>query len=235
MNDVTFRGDGWLELSNSIMTHKDEKEMIGFEVSTNKTNGLIMWHGNKFIKRITNNYIALAIIDGYIECQYNLGSGPVILRITTIKIDDGQRHRIIVKRDGRNGSIELDGEHIEIGISDGHNEQLEISENVFIGGVPDPLITLEKFYVGFSGCIYTLEVQDSGAINIGKNAIRGKNVSPCTRARWIPSSLVFTDAEENMFDAFVPPPPVNIIHPKPTVNKASIFFIGDTESNALVD
>jgi hypothetical protein len=46
------------------MTHKYEKEMIGFEVSTNETNGLIMWHGDKSIKRITNNYISLVIIDG---------------------------------------------------------------------------------------------------------------------------------------------------------------------------
>lgn len=40
------------------------------------------------------------------------------------------------------------------------------------------------------------------------------------RARWIPSSLVFTDADADGFDDFVPPPPVNIIHPKPTVNLA---------------
>jgi hypothetical protein len=47
--------------------------------------------------------------------------------------------------------------------------------------VPDYLATLGEFHVGFTGCIHTLEVQDSGAINIGKSAIRGKNVSPCTR------------------------------------------------------
>lgn len=41
------------------------------------------------------------------------------------------------------------------------------------------------------------------------------------RARWIPSSLVFTNADTDIFDAFVPPPPVNIIHPKPAANLAS--------------
>lgn len=40
------------------------------------------------------------------------------------------------------------------------------------------------------------------------------------RARWIPSSLVFPDADTDIFDAFIPPPPVNIIHPKPTPNLA---------------
>lgn len=38
---------------------------------------------------------------------------------------------------------------------------------------------------------------------------------------WIPSSLVFTDPDADVFDAFVPPPPVNIIHPKPTANLAA--------------
>lgn len=41
------------------------------------------------------------------------------------------------------------------------------------------------------------------------------------RVRWIPSSLVFTDADADVFDAFVPPPPVNIIHPKPAANLAA--------------
>lgn len=41
------------------------------------------------------------------------------------------------------------------------------------------------------------------------------------RVRWIPSSLVFTDADADIFDAFVPPPPVNIIHPKPAANVAT--------------
>lgn len=41
------------------------------------------------------------------------------------------------------------------------------------------------------------------------------------RARWIPSSLVFTNADTDIFDAFVPPPPVNIIHPKPAANLAA--------------
>lgn len=33
--------------------------------------------------------------------------------------------------------------------------------------------------------------------------------------------MVFTDADTDIFDAFVPPPPVNIIHPKPAANLAA--------------
>lgn len=115
------------------------------------------------------------------EYQYNLGSGPAVIRVAAQRIDDGERHRIILKRQGSDGSIELNGEHTESGVSDGLQQTLNTRGNVYLGGVPDFAMTDGRYRDGFSGCIYTLEVQDSGAIDIGEKAIRGKNVSPCTR------------------------------------------------------
>ncbi|XP_060829423.1 basement membrane-specific heparan sulfate proteoglycan core protein-like isoform X3 [Bombus pascuorum] len=219
--DVAFRGDGWLELDKSVMTHEEEREVLGFEISTNKTKGLIMWHGQTPNDLNLDHYMALAVVDGYVEYQYNLGTGPVVIRVTAQKVDDGERHRIILKRQGSDGSIELNGEHMESSASYGTQQDLNARGSVYLGGVPDYAMTYGKYQEGFSGCIYTMEVQDSGAIDIGEKSIRGKNVSPCTRARWIPSSLVFTNADTDIFDAFVPPPPVNIIHPKPAANLAA--------------
>ncbi|XP_015437458.1 PREDICTED: pikachurin-like [Dufourea novaeangliae] len=219
--DVAFKGDGWLELNRSVMTHDEECEVLCFEISTNKSKGLIMWHGQTPNDLNPDHYMALAVVDGYVEYQYNLGMGPVVIRVTAQKVDDGERHRIILKRQGSDGSIELNGEHMESGTSSGIQQDLNTRGSVYIGGVPDYAMTYGKYQEGFSGCIYTMEVQDSRAIDIGEKAIRGKNVSPCTRARWIPSSLVSTDQDMDIFDAFVPPPPVNIIHPKPAANLAA--------------
>ncbi|XP_078043481.1 basement membrane-specific heparan sulfate proteoglycan core protein-like isoform X2 [Augochlora pura] len=219
--DVAFRGDGWLELDRSVMTHEEECEVLCFEISTNRSKGLIMWHGQTPNDLNPDHYMALAVVDGYVEYQYNLGTGPVVIRVTAQKVDDGERHRIILKRQGSDGSIELNGEHMESGATYGTQQTLNTRGSVYLGGVPDYAMTYDKYQDGFSGCIYTMEVQDSRAIDIGEKAIRGKNVLPCTRARWIPSSLVFTDADTDMFDAFVPPPPVNIIHPKPAANLAA--------------
>ncbi|XP_039313933.1 basement membrane-specific heparan sulfate proteoglycan core protein isoform X8 [Solenopsis invicta] len=219
--DVAFRGDGWLELDRSVMMHEEEREVLGLEISTNKSYGLIMWHGQTQNDLNPDDYIAVAVVDGFVEYQYNLGSGPAVIRVTAQRVDDGERHRIILKRQGSDGSIELNGEHTESGVSDGLQQILNARGNVYLGGLPDYAMTYGKYNAGFSGCIYTLEVQDSGAIDIGEKAIRGVNVSPCTRVRWIPSSLVFTDADADGFDAFVPPPPVNIIHPKPASNLAA--------------
>lgn len=115
------------------------------------------------------------------EYQYNLGSGPAVIRVTTRRVDDGERHRIILKRQGCEGSIELNGEYMESGVSDGLQQMLNARGNVYLGGVPDYAMTYGKYHTGFVGCIYTLEVQDSGAINIGDSSVRGQNVYPCTR------------------------------------------------------
>ncbi|XP_034945971.1 basement membrane-specific heparan sulfate proteoglycan core protein isoform X4 [Chelonus insularis] len=219
--DVAFRGDGWLELTGSVMPHNEQREVLCFEISTNKSNGLIMWHGQLPNERNYDDYIALAVVDGYIEYQYDLGSGPAVIRVPTQRVDDGERHRIILKRQGSDGSIELNGDHTESGVSDGLQQTLNARGNVYLGGVPDYAMTNRKYHEGFSGCIYTFEVQDSGAIDIGEKAVRGKNVAACTKVRWDPSSLVFTEVDADGFDDFVPPPPVNIIHPKPTVNLAT--------------
>lgn len=62
--DVTFKGDGWLEIDRSVMMHKEEREVLGLEISTNKTNGLILWHGQTPNYLNPDDYIALAVVDG---------------------------------------------------------------------------------------------------------------------------------------------------------------------------
>ncbi|CAL1682401.1 unnamed protein product [Lasius platythorax] len=181
--DVAFKGDGWLELDKSVMTHEEEREVLGLEISTNKSNGLIMWHGQTSNNLTPDDYIAVAVVDGYVEYQYNLGSGPAVIRVTAQRVDDGERHRIILKRQGSDGSIELNGEHTESGVSDGLQQTLNARGSVYLGGLPDYEMTYGRYHDGFSGCIYTLEVQDSGAIDIGEKAIKGVNVSPCTSDR----------------------------------------------------
>jgi hypothetical protein len=62
--DVAFKGDGWLELEKSIMTHEEEREVLGLEICTNKSNGLIMWHGQTPNDLSPDDYIAVAVVDG---------------------------------------------------------------------------------------------------------------------------------------------------------------------------
>jgi len=53
-----------LELDRSVMTHEEEREFLGLEISTNKSSGLIMWHGQTSNDLTLDDYIAVAVVDG---------------------------------------------------------------------------------------------------------------------------------------------------------------------------
>lgn len=48
-NNVHFGGNGYLEFNRSLLPHDydDEDETIALEISTNSTDGLIFWHGQR--------------------------------------------------------------------------------------------------------------------------------------------------------------------------------------------
>lgn len=60
---MNFVGDGYLELPRSLLPHfpEDESELIALVISTNKSDGLIFWHGQgKDIDGKGQDYISLA-------------------------------------------------------------------------------------------------------------------------------------------------------------------------------
>ena len=63
-SEVSFQGDGYVELSNSLLPHKTptENEVITIEFSTTEPNGLIFWHGQTpdTDGRTQQDYVALA-------------------------------------------------------------------------------------------------------------------------------------------------------------------------------
>lgn len=63
-----------------------------FELSikTEATQGLILWSG-KGTER--SDYIALAVVGGYVQMTYDLGSKPVVLR-STVPVNTNQWIRI---------------------------------------------------------------------------------------------------------------------------------------------
>lgn len=145
-SDAHFDGNGWLEFSKSLLPHQNEyeDEIIALELSTNKSDGLIFWHGQdpsedgegrdyislacmilQFYSSAVILMIKILVSDGYLEFSYDLGSGPAILRNTQIKVNDGDRHTVILKRQGREGSIDVDQTYVEEGKSEGEDSSLD--------------------------------------------------------------------------------------------------------------
>lgn len=72
-------------------------------------------------------------MDGYLEYSFELGSGPAIIYNNHVRINDGERHRVILKRRGRWGSIEVDNDNIVDGYADGITNQMNCHGNIYLG------------------------------------------------------------------------------------------------------
>ncbi|KAG8227758.1 hypothetical protein J437_LFUL005763 [Ladona fulva] len=181
---VGFQGDGYLELSTTLLPHKssNDLESIIMEFSTTSSNGLIFWHGQTpETDGRGQDFLAVAVVNGHLEFSYELGSGPASIRLDQTRVDDGKRHRVVFHREGKDGSIELDGADIKIGKSPGFLTMLNTLGNIYLGGLPKAdYMTAGKYREGFSGCIHSIEIQDSGPINLYEKALSAVNAHPCS-------------------------------------------------------
>lgn len=53
--------------------------------------------------------MALAIVEGFLEYAFRLNSEEKVIRNIYSRVDDGVRHVAILKRNGNQASLELDG------------------------------------------------------------------------------------------------------------------------------
>nr|CAD7392246.1 unnamed protein product [Timema cristinae] len=182
--EVSFHKNGYLELKNSTLPHSSttENEIINIEFSTTDQNGLIFWHGQApETDGKGQDYLALAVVDGFLEFSYELGSGPAQIQINNVRVDDGKRHQVVLKRQASDGSINLDSNYTEFGESGGILKMLNTRGNIYIGGVPNfDLMTAGRYLEGFAGCIHSLQIQSSGDINLRESALSAVNALPCS-------------------------------------------------------
>ncbi|KAK9869716.1 hypothetical protein WA026_003454 [Henosepilachna vigintioctopunctata] len=201
--DVHFDGNGYLEFDKEMLPHlnQDNEEVIGIELSTNSSNGLIFWHGQSPNQDAQGqDYIALSLVNGYLEFSYDLGSGPAIIHNSLVRVNDGERHLVILKRQGRSGSIEIDRHHTQKDVSVGSANHLTCRGNIYLGGTPNiPLMTANKYSSGFVGCIHVFEIQGTNQIDLGRKALSGLNVKPCSSYEGIYS---YENNEDNILDIY---------------------------------
>uniref|UniRef100_A0A8C3FNL1 Heparan sulfate proteoglycan 2 n=1 Tax=Chrysemys picta bellii TaxID=8478 RepID=A0A8C3FNL1_CHRPI len=88
--------------------------------------------------------------------SYQLGSGEASI-VSEDPINDGEWHRVTAIREGRRGSIQVDGEELVSGESPGSNVMVNTQGSVYIGGAPAiQALTAGKFRSGITGCIKNL-------------------------------------------------------------------------------
>lgn len=178
---VRFDGSGFLTLSGDYFPHflSLADEVIRFTIITQEDDGVIFFHGQTpETNGQDKDFFAVALSEGRIEFSFELGSGPAVIRSDLI-INDGLKHNVVIKRKGKEGSLEIDGTHQTFGESMGALQMLNTAGDIYVGGLPDYHMMVGNRFNGFVGCISDLEIGNSGSINLVTGAKIARNVFTC--------------------------------------------------------
>ncbi|XP_068186942.1 agrin isoform X2 [Antennarius striatus] len=180
---VAFDGRTFIEYHNAVT--KSEKALLvnKFELSirTEATQGLVLWSG-KGVER--SDYIALAIVDGYVQMTYDLGSKPVVLR-SSVRVDTNHWIRIKASRALRDGSLQVGNEAAVTGSSPLAATQLDTDGALWLGGLEELAVArrLPKAYsTGFIGCIKDVVV-DGVELHLVEDALNSPQILQCSAAK----------------------------------------------------
>uniref|UniRef100_A0A4X1W5H7 Basement membrane-specific heparan sulfate proteoglycan core protein n=1 Tax=Sus scrofa TaxID=9823 RepID=A0A4X1W5H7_PIG len=184
-----FYDDGFLALPGRVFSRSlpEVPETIELEVRTSTASGLLLWQGVVSVESGRGkDFISLGLQDGHLVFSYQLGSGEARL-VSEDPINDGEWHRVTALREGRRGSIQVDGEELVSGQSPGPNVAVNTKGSVYIGGAPDvAALTGGRFSSGITGCIKNLVLHSArpGApppqpLDLQHRAQAGANMRPC--------------------------------------------------------
>ncbi|PZC78437.1 hypothetical protein B5X24_HaOG202181 [Helicoverpa armigera] len=126
-----FNGTSYVELPPLEGLGKAFRIEIWF--LTNRFSGMLLYTGQA--NKAKGDFIAINLVNGYLQFRYNLGSG--IANITSpVPITKGRWHRARVSRSGRHGSLQLDHHPTQRGHSSPPLTHLELTLPLFIGSLP---------------------------------------------------------------------------------------------------
>ena len=146
---VYFTGDSYI--SYPSLNESFGNTRLYLEVKPNASDGLILYNGQ------TNgmDYISLSLLSGYVQFQYNLGSGAALLE-SIYQLDLNDWHTIEARRNGQSGVLTVDGV-TTTGTSPGTETLLQLGGPLFIGGVENfTMVNANNSEVGYAGCIRQL-------------------------------------------------------------------------------
>ncbi|KAJ8674025.1 hypothetical protein QAD02_005287, partial [Eretmocerus hayati] len=160
---------------------------ISFKIRTNEPNGLVMYSRSGALTR--TDLFAFEILNGLLYLHMDLGEGPIKVRASDERVDNGMWHDVAVRRVEREGRLVVDGSTFEFRPpgkdDDCDSTQLDLDGLLYIGGVGAPFAPLTvppvlwtgSLRQGYVGCMRDLVIngqpvdiagyaqqQDSGAV-----------------------------------------------------------------------
>lgn len=132
-----------------------------FEISikTHSKSGLILWTNKG--TTLKTDYLAVAVIDGFVELSYNLGKQKELFFLRgNIRVDDGRWHVISIERNKRHAALQVDSHRPVTGVSEVGANELNTDGLIWLGGskhLPAGLPT--DYYASFVGCMKDFQIE----------------------------------------------------------------------------
>ncbi|XP_018790359.1 PREDICTED: neurexin-1 isoform X2 [Bactrocera latifrons] len=150
-----------------------KQSSISFKFRTKEPNGLIILATGSKQPRSKNAVLfAIELLNGHIYIHLDLGSGAAKVRASRRRVDDGDWHDLILRRNGRDAKVSVDGVWNEFR-TPGDGTILELDGHMYVGGTGPaynniawpPAIWTATLRQGFVGCLRDL-VLSGKAIDI---------------------------------------------------------------------
>ncbi|XP_043244831.1 agrin-like, partial [Amphibalanus amphitrite] len=159
----SFSGRSYLTLRAPKATIKLQLEV---EFVSHAADGLLLY--GQQMENGTGDFIALALVDGFVEFRYDIGNGPVVIR-SLQRVSQGEYHKVVARRYHGDGQLIVDdGESIH-GQSDGKWRSLDLSEMLYVGHVPskyDRVYENTGTVFGLVGCVRRLRVGGAASADL---------------------------------------------------------------------
>ncbi|XP_031649944.1 agrin isoform X3 [Oncorhynchus kisutch] len=153
---------------------------IAMEFRAAEMTGILLFNGQDGKK----DFLSLTLVNGKVELKFNTGSGTGTL-VSKVQVKQGRWHQLVVTRNRRNAMLSVDNEtHID-GASPPGTDGLNLDTHLFIGGVPEDMMTDVKertsIGTGLVGCVRMLDVNNL-VYNLQEksgNVLYGTGVGEC--------------------------------------------------------
>ncbi|XP_050719892.1 agrin-like isoform X2 [Eriocheir sinensis] len=126
----SFSGSSYLEVKKIKAYNKVQVEL---EFRTFTDSGILLYSQQQ--RDGSGDFLSLALVDGFVEFRYNLGSGPALIR-SHERVQMKRFHRVVAKRYQRDGILQLDDTEDSVGKAPGNLKSLDLRGSTYIGYVP---------------------------------------------------------------------------------------------------
>ncbi|XP_016317024.1 neurexin-1-like isoform X2 [Sinocyclocheilus anshuiensis] len=140
---------------------------VSFDFRTTEPNGLLLFsHGRPQSSkdhRPKVDFFAMELLEGFLYLLMDMGSGSIKMKVGNKKVNDGEWCHVDFQREGRKGSISVNGRSMPFSTNEG-SEILDLDGEMFLGGLPEdsgslplpPEVWTARLRLGFVGCVRDL-------------------------------------------------------------------------------